>query len=50
MCYDFLNQGLKSKKEGEGEASFHSNSSREVFESCQQEKCMLESCSTLLGN
>lgn len=24
---DFLNHGLKSKKEGEGEASFHSNSS-----------------------
>lgn len=50
MCNDFLNLGLKSKKEGEGEASFHSNSTREVFESCQQEKCMLESCSTLLGN
>lgn len=33
---DFLNQGLESTKEGE--ASFHSNSSREVFESCQQEK------------
>lgn len=33
---DFLNQGLESTKEGE--ASFHSNSSREVFASCQREK------------
>lgn len=49
-CNDFLNQRLRSKKEGEGEASFHSNCSWEVFESCQQEKCMSESHSALLGN
>lgn len=48
MCNDFLNQGLKSKKEGE--ASFHSNSSWEVFELCQQEKSMLKNSSPLLGN